>query len=95
MAQNEQRRTTRLTVPVLAVAGTDSTGSGVAATMRAAADDVRSLVIPDCGHYPAEEAPQAVLDALQDLLGPLHQGDGWRWPPGRRRRSVTIPVEAR
>jgi len=38
--------------------------------MRLAADDVTSLILPDCGHYPAEEAPEAMLAALVQFLAP-------------------------
>jgi pimeloyl-ACP methyl ester carboxylesterase len=31
--------------------------------MKLAADDVQSLVIPGCGHHPAEEAPEGMLGA--------------------------------
>ncbi|MCI3244170.1 alpha/beta fold hydrolase [Streptomyces spinosisporus] len=73
-AQNEQRRKRRLTLPVLAIAGAANSGGLVAATMRLAADDVDSLIIPDCGHYPAEEAPDAVLTALIRFLAPYRDG---------------------
>lgn len=36
--------------------------------MRLAADDVESVIIPDRGHYPAEEAPEAMLAALTTFL---------------------------
>src|SRR5499427_306048 len=44
-AQNQQRKATRLTMPVLAIGGVDSTGEAVANTMKLAADDVQALVI--------------------------------------------------
>jgi DNA-binding MarR family transcriptional regulator len=37
---------------------------------RIAADDVQSQVIPDCGHYCLEEAPDGVLAALTAFLQP-------------------------
>ena len=36
--------------------------------MRLAADDVQSTVVPGCGHYCLEEAPQEVLAALTAFL---------------------------
>jgi pimeloyl-ACP methyl ester carboxylesterase len=42
---------------------------GAASTIKLAADDVRSEVIPDCGHYCLEEAPQEILAALTGFLG--------------------------
>jgi pimeloyl-ACP methyl ester carboxylesterase len=36
--------------------------------LRSVATDVTSVVIPDCGHFPAEERPVALLQALQPFL---------------------------
>jgi pimeloyl-ACP methyl ester carboxylesterase len=69
-AQNVERKGRRLTMPVLAIGGAASIGEGAAITMRAVADDVQSLVIPGCGHWVAEEAPEEMLGALTTLLAP-------------------------
>ncbi|HET9079002.1 MAG TPA: hypothetical protein VFO01_00570 [Trebonia sp.] len=45
IAQNQQRKTRRLTLPVLAIGGAEGIGEGAANTMRLAADDVQSTVI--------------------------------------------------
>ncbi|MEU1303813.1 alpha/beta fold hydrolase [Streptomyces shenzhenensis] len=74
IAQNALRKTTRLTLPVLAIAGAANSGELVATTMRLAAEHVDSLIIPDCGHYPAEEAPEEMLAALSDFLAPYRDG---------------------
>ena len=74
MAQNEQRKTRRLTLPVLAIGGAASSGANVANAMRLAADDVQSLVIPGCGHFVAEEAPEEMLAALTAFLAPYRDG---------------------
>jgi hypothetical protein len=58
-------RPERLTLPILTIAGEENSGELVANTMKPAADEVESLIIPDCGHYPAEEAPEAMLAALR------------------------------
>ena len=42
IAQNEQRKTRRLTMPVLAIGGAESCGEAVADTMKLVADDVQS-----------------------------------------------------
>lgn len=68
--QNIRRRTRRLQLPVLTIAGGTSSGDAVNETMRLAADDVTGLVLPGVGHYPLEEAPDAVLSALRDFLAP-------------------------
>src|SRR6201994_3939626 len=76
IAQNEQRKTRRLTLPVLAIGGAESSGPGVGDTMKLAADDVQTLVIPGCGHWVAEQAPDQLLAALTAFLAPYR--DAWR-----------------
>jgi pimeloyl-ACP methyl ester carboxylesterase len=44
--------------------------------MKLAADDVQSLVIPGCGHHPAEEAPEEMLEALTAFLAPYRDLHG-------------------
>ena len=70
IAQNQQRQTRRLTLPVLGIGGAKSLGDQVADTMKLAADDVQTLVIPGCGHHPPEEAPEEMLAALTGFLAP-------------------------
>ncbi|MFD0313445.1 alpha/beta fold hydrolase [Streptomyces flavalbus] len=70
MAQNQRRRERRLSLPVLAIGGAENLGAAVGATMELAADDVETLVLPECGHYPAEEVPEAMLAALTRFLAP-------------------------
>ena len=69
-AQNTQRKAERLTLPVLAIGGEASSKDGPANAMKLAADDVETLVVPDCGHFVAEEAPEAMITALTDFLAP-------------------------
>jgi pimeloyl-ACP methyl ester carboxylesterase len=69
-AQNQQRVTRRLTLPVLAIGGAQSLGEAVGNTMKLAADNVQSVAIPGCGHHPAEEAPEETLAALTAFLAP-------------------------
>jgi pimeloyl-ACP methyl ester carboxylesterase len=57
-AQNEQRKTRRLTMPVLAIGGAESFGEQVGKTMELVADDVQTVVLPDCAHWVAEQAPE-------------------------------------
>jgi len=42
-------------------------------TMKLAADDVQSLVIPGCGHYCLEEEPEEILAALTTFLAPYRE----------------------
>jgi pimeloyl-ACP methyl ester carboxylesterase len=74
IAQNQQRTTRRLTLPVLAIGGAHSLGDQVADTMKLAADDVQTLVIPGCAHWITEEAPGETLAALTAFLAPYRDG---------------------
>ncbi|MDH4550144.1 MULTISPECIES: alpha/beta hydrolase [Pseudomonas] len=68
--QNRERMATRLTLPVLAFSGALACGDSVDAELRTVAANVESVVIPACGHYPAEEQPDALLGALQRFFAP-------------------------
>jgi pimeloyl-ACP methyl ester carboxylesterase len=68
IAQNEQRKAKRLTLPVLAIGGAESSGEGVGNTMKLIADDVQSMVLPGSGHWVAEQAPEELLSALTAFL---------------------------
>ncbi|WP_406466860.1 alpha/beta hydrolase [Streptomyces hirsutus] len=81
-AQDQQRKTRPLTLPVLAIGGAGSLGENVAGTMKLVAHDVRSVVIPGTGHWVAEEAPREVLAALTTFLAPYRtQGRSARPQP--------------
>jgi pimeloyl-ACP methyl ester carboxylesterase len=73
-AQNQQRKEQRLTLPVLAIGGAESSADMVGATMQLVADDVQTLVIPGCGHWVAEQAPEELLAALTAFLAPYRVG---------------------
>jgi pimeloyl-ACP methyl ester carboxylesterase len=70
IAQNQQRKNRRLTFPVLGIGGQYSLGEQVADTMKLAADDVQTLVIPGCAHWVPEETPEETLAALNTFLAP-------------------------
>ncbi len=74
IAQDGERKTRPLTMPVLAIGGGASFGDHVAEAMRAVATDVTSVVIPDTGHFVAEESPEEMLTALTAFLAPYHEG---------------------
>ena len=57
-----------LTMPVLAVGGEKSFGPTMAVVMRAAASNVRELVIPNAGHWLMEEQPKATVAAVRAFL---------------------------
>jgi pimeloyl-ACP methyl ester carboxylesterase len=69
-AQNQQRMTRRLTMPVLAIGGAESSGDMVGDTMKLVADDVQSTVLAGSGHWVAEQAPAELLAAVAAFLAP-------------------------
>jgi len=75
-AQNEQRKSTRLPMPVLAMGGVESTGDMVGQAMALVADDVKTVVLPDCAHWVAEQAPDALVDELTAFLAPYRDAVG-------------------
>jgi pimeloyl-ACP methyl ester carboxylesterase len=68
MAQNQERATRTLSIPVLAVGGAESYGDHVADGMRPAASDVTGVVIEGAGHWVAEQAPEELLAVLGTFL---------------------------
>jgi pimeloyl-ACP methyl ester carboxylesterase len=74
LAQNEERKTTPLPMPVLAIGGEASYGAHVGEAMETLADDVQSVVIPGVGHWVAEETPEEMLAALTEFLAPYRDG---------------------
>jgi len=88
IAQNQQRTTRRLSMPVLGIGGEHSLGEQVADTMRLAADDVQALVIPGCAHWVPEEAPEQTLTALTAFLAPYRDEQPPANHPGPRAAPV-------
>jgi pimeloyl-ACP methyl ester carboxylesterase len=75
LAQNEQRKNRPLIMPVLAIGGAESWGEEDGNGIKPAADDVQSVVIPDTGHWVAEQAPEEMLAALTEFLAPYRDGE--------------------
>jgi pimeloyl-ACP methyl ester carboxylesterase len=73
-AQNVERKTRRVTMPVLAMGGAESSGEGAANTMKLVADDVQSHVFPGIGHWLAEQAPDEMVAVLTEFLAPYREG---------------------
>jgi pimeloyl-ACP methyl ester carboxylesterase len=71
LAQNEQRASRPLTMPVLAIGGAASWGEAVG---NLATDDVQIVVIPGVGHWVAEQAPEEMLAALTGFLASYRDG---------------------
>jgi pimeloyl-ACP methyl ester carboxylesterase len=74
LAQNEQRATTPLAMPVLAIGGEASHGEHVGQAMASLASDLQSAVIPGAGHWLAEQSPEELLAALTTFLAPYRDG---------------------
>ena len=88
IAQNQQRKTQRLTLPVLGIGGEHSLAEQVADTMKLAADDVQTQIIPGCGHHPPEEAPEETLTALTAFLAPYRDEQAAADNPGPQAAAV-------
>ncbi|WP_406387462.1 alpha/beta fold hydrolase [Streptomyces sp. NBC_00887] len=78
-AQNEKRAKTKLQMPVLGIGGQDSWGKAVADAMKGAAVNVQTAVIPNTGHWLAEQSPDQMVAVLTKFLnsgrGDADQGD--------------------
>jgi pimeloyl-ACP methyl ester carboxylesterase len=74
IAQDGERKSRRLAMPVLAIGGAASFGDHVGEALQLVADDVQSVVIPGAGHFVAEEAPGEMLAALTAFLAPYREG---------------------
>ena len=70
MAQDQERRKRPLSMPVLAIGGAMSFADHVGQAMKLVAEDVQSVVIPETGHFLAEESPDELLAALTPFLAP-------------------------
>jgi pimeloyl-ACP methyl ester carboxylesterase len=74
IAQDGERKTRRLTMPVLAIGGAASFGGHVGEALQLVADDVQSVVIDGTGHFVAEESPEEMLAALTPFLASYRGG---------------------
>jgi len=73
-AAQQGQRTTRLTMPVLAMGGAESGGENAAKAMQLVADDVQGVVLAGAAHWVAEQAPEELLAALTAFLAPYRDG---------------------
>lgn len=63
-----------ITVPVTVIQGADdeyATRAQVDAVADGVSGPVRAIMLPDCGHSPQRDQPEAVTDAILDLIRPL------------------------
>jgi pimeloyl-ACP methyl ester carboxylesterase len=72
-AQNVERKTRPLQMPVLAMGGAESSGTMVEETMKLTADDVQGHVFPRAGHWLAEQAPDEMVETLTAFLAPYRE----------------------
>ena len=63
--QNREAAATKLTLPVLGLGGAFGVGELVLHDLREVAADVRGGVIPECGHFLAEERPAELAERLR------------------------------
>jgi pimeloyl-ACP methyl ester carboxylesterase len=66
--QNTDRAKQRLTLPVLAMGGAESTADRIGPLMSMVADDVQNVVINDAGHWVAEQSPEQLVTVLTSFL---------------------------
>jgi pimeloyl-ACP methyl ester carboxylesterase len=66
--QNTARMAQKLTIPVLAMGGRESTAETIGAPMMFVAEDVRIEVIEDAAHWVAEQAPDQLVAELTTFL---------------------------
>jgi pimeloyl-ACP methyl ester carboxylesterase len=74
MAQNDERKNRKLTMPVLGIGGAASHADEVGKAFESLANDVQTAVIPGAGHWFAEEAPEETVAALTAFLAPYRDG---------------------
>lgn len=58
----------KLGMPVLALGGEATFGAMIGPVIRCVADDVKHVIIPDCGHWITEEQPAATTKCVVDFL---------------------------
>lgn len=63
-----QLANTRLTMPVLSLAGEKASAAVLEPQMKLVASDVSVIALPDTGHWLMEERPQQTIDALVSFL---------------------------
>ena len=68
IVQNRERQQNTLTIPILGIGGANSWRPAAAEGIRPAAMDVVTAVIPDTGHWVAEQAPEQMVELLPTVL---------------------------
>ncbi len=66
--QQERRRRTPLTIPVLAIGGEQSMGEAIGPLLQPLATDLTTAVLSGSGHFLPDEAPDALLETIRSFL---------------------------
>ena len=66
--QNQELRKSKLTMPILAVGGVMGAGAMTIETMKLVADNVKGVILEQCGHYTPEECPDQFLAQVKAFL---------------------------
>lgn len=66
--QNREYAKSKLQMPVLAMGGESSVGDSLLKGVQAVAENVRGVVVEQCGHYIAEERPEYFIQQLLSFL---------------------------
>ena len=66
--QNEERKTRRLPMPVLAIGGDHSYGASMQSELAYVASNVRGAVITNSGHWIMEEQPQQAIGVILPFI---------------------------
>lgn len=71
LEQNAVRSRSKLSMPVLTVAGDSGMSNRFAVLMDLVVDDAQHVIVDDCGHYVPDEQPDALWRALAGFLDPV------------------------
>ena len=66
--QNVQRQAHKLTAPVLAMGGAESSRDTIGTIMMEVAENVQTVVVPGAAHWVAEQAPEPIVTTLEAFL---------------------------
>ena len=66
---NRKNAEEKLAMPVMTVGGTASFGAGLEAQVRPLVQNLKHVMIDECGHYLAEEQPERVVAELLGFFG--------------------------
>ncbi|MBV9611849.1 MAG: alpha/beta hydrolase [Acidobacteriaceae bacterium] len=66
--RNREHAKTKLKMPVLTIGGTASFGADLEDQIRPLVENLRSVMIDECGHYLAEECPERVVAELMGFF---------------------------